>query len=151
LAELTSGAHVLTDDQESLRTVKGARMTTDPNPFAGRTLYTRRPAWQMTEYRSFPLPALHTAQTQWDLAEQARLDQIAAETARFAELMADESVEEPASKALENRLRVAFLGKTGGTMRGWLHHRATILATPPAEVEVSLAWLAANSVGSAQP
>ena len=124
-------------------------MTTDSNPFAGRTLYTHRPAWQMTEYRRFPLPELHTAQSQWDLAEQARLDQIAAETTRFAELMADESVEEPASKALENRLRVAFLGKAGGTMQGWLHHRATILATASTGAEDSLARLAASSVGSA--
>lgn len=123
-------------------------MTTDSNPFAGRTLYTRRPAWEITEYRGFPLPALQTAQTQWDLAEQARLEQIAAETVRFAELMADESVEEPASKALENRLRVAFLSKAGGTMPGWLHHRATILAVDPTESLDMLAPLAALPSGS---
>jgi len=139
----------LTEERESLKTIEVERMTTDPNTFTGRTLYTRRPAWQMTEYRLLALPELHTAQSHWDLAEQARLDQIAAETARFAELMADESVEEPASKALENRLRVAFLGKAGGTMKGWLHHRGTILAADPAESLDMLAPLAALPGGSA--
>jgi hypothetical protein len=124
-------------------------MTTDSNPFAGRTLYTHRPAWQMTEYRHLGPLRLHIAQAQWDRAEQARLEQIAVETTRFAELMADESVEEPASKARENRLRVAFLGTAGGTMQGWLHHRGTILAADPAESLALLAPLAALPSGSA--
>jgi hypothetical protein len=131
-----------------LSTAEGVRTTIDQNPFTGRTLYATRPTDQLTEYRHRGPLRLLIAQVQWDLAEQARLEQIAAETARFAELMADESVEEPASKALENRLRVAFLGKAGGTTQGWLHHRATILATHPAEIEVSLARLAATSIGS---
>jgi hypothetical protein len=123
-------------------------MTTDPNPFTGRTLYATRPTDHLTEYRHLGPLRLLIAQVQWDRAEQARLEQIAAETARFAELMADESVEEPASKARENRLRVAFLGTTGGTMQGWLHHRAIILAADPAESLDLLAPLAALPSGS---
>jgi hypothetical protein len=113
-------------------------MTTDTNPFAGRTLYTRRPARQIAEYRPLTLPDLRIAQIQWDRAEQARLAQIAAETARYTELMADESREEPASKALENRLRVAFLGTAGATMHGWLNHRNTIPAQHLAASQNSL-------------
>jgi hypothetical protein len=42
--------------------------------------------------------------------------------------MAAETLEEPASKALENRLRVAFLATKGHTMAMWLAQRDAILA-----------------------
>jgi hypothetical protein len=114
-------------------------MTTDSNPFTGRTRYRSRPAWSLPEYRHLTLSDLHRAQTHWDHAEQVRLAQSAAEAARFAELIADESVEEPASKALENRLRVAFLSRAGATMQDWLHHRPTILSSATAGPRSSFA------------
>jgi hypothetical protein len=126
-------------------------MTTDSNLFVGRTRYCRRPAWSMPEYRHLTPPDLHAAQSRWDLAEQMRLEQIAVETARFAELMADESEEEPASKALENRLRVAFLNRAGATVHDWLNHRATILAGALAETQSSFAVPLAVPERSAQP
>ena len=114
-------------------------MTIVLNPFMGRTRSCRRPVRSMPEYRNLSAPDLHRAQTQWDQAEQARLQQTAAETARFAELMADESEEEPVSKALENRVRVAFLSRTGATMHDWLHHRSTLVAAALAESQSSFA------------
>jgi hypothetical protein len=41
----------------------------------------------------------------------------------------DDIREEPQRKALENRLRVAFLATRGHTMPMWLAQRPTILAT----------------------
>ena len=103
-------------------------MTSDQNPFLGRTLYTARPAWQAVDYRTLSKADLEIVQSQWDLAEQDRLQLISVEVARYAQLTAVESGEEPASKALENRLRVAFLGSAGATMQDWVNQRGDILA-----------------------
>jgi hypothetical protein len=40
----------------------------------------------------------------------------------------DDTAEEPASKAFENRVRIAFLATKGATMAGWLASRDTLLA-----------------------
>ena len=67
-------------------------------------------------------------QSQWDLAEPgptpARLGrdcQVRATDGRRIRRRA-------ASKALENRLRVAFLGRAGATMQDWANQRGDILA-----------------------
>jgi len=103
-------------------------MTEVENQFAGRTRYIRRPAWQVAEFRSATSAELRAAQVDWDVAESAREQADAEEVAKFAKLTADETFEEPASKALENRLRVAFLGTRGATMQGWAQQRDSILA-----------------------
>jgi hypothetical protein len=103
-------------------------MTEDTNPFAGRTLRTPRPAQHQVEYQHSSSTEVHAAQIQWDCAEQARLASIAREAERESELKAAETREEPASKAHENRLRVAFLSIRGHTMAMWLAQRDAILA-----------------------
>ena len=103
-------------------------MVTELNPFAGRTLRIPRPAACRVdgEYRS--RADLQAAQELWDHAEHARLQELTRPSNRYAELTAAETLEEPSSKALENRLRVAFLATKGHTMAMWLAQRDAILA-----------------------
>jgi hypothetical protein len=62
------------------------------------------------------------------LAGRDRLEGLALAESRYARLTAAETHEEPASKAAENRLRVAFLATRGNTMAMWLAQRDAILA-----------------------
>jgi hypothetical protein len=103
-------------------------MVTELNPFAGRTLKTPRPTSCRATDQYSSREELQTAQALWDHAERARLEQLTGPTNRYAELMAAETLEEPSSKALENRLRVAFLATKGHTMAMWLAQREAILA-----------------------
>jgi len=97
------------------------------NPFVDRTLYVTRPSLPVAAPDAAHAATVRAAQLLWDDAERSRVDRIEVEEARMAVLLADESPEEPATKALENRLRVAFLGKPGATMHKWLDQRAAIL------------------------
>ena len=98
------------------------------NPYFGRTLTTARPTLLHAESRLLSKEELAAKQARWDAAEQVRLQAIAALHARQAFLMRDEVCEEPASKALENRLRIAYLSTKGATMKLWLEEREAILA-----------------------
>ena len=99
-------------------------MTDSRNPFTGRTLRIPRPAQDQAEYRSFSRADVCAAQAQWDDAERNRLEELS----RIVMLEREVQTEEPASKALENRLRVAFLSTRGNTMAMWITQRAAILA-----------------------
>jgi hypothetical protein len=101
---------------------------TESNPFAGRTLRIPRPAASHVDDEQTTRADLAAAQAQWDHAESARIEALTGPTNRYAELMAAETFEEPASKALENRLRVAFLAIRGNTMAMWLAQRDAIVA-----------------------
>jgi hypothetical protein len=103
-------------------------MVTELNPFAGRTLRIPRPTACRVEDESRSQADVQVAQAQWECAERDRLEQLARPTSQYAELMAAETREEPASKALENRLRVAFLATKGHTMAMWLAQREVIVA-----------------------
>ena len=103
-------------------------MTTDlKQTFPAHTMYTLRPSVAQEEYRAMTPDALKSAQSRWDAAESIRLD--GAQVAIQALVLRDESREEPTSKALENRLRVAFLATKGATMQAWLQERESILAS----------------------
>ena len=104
-------------------------MTTGtPNPFHGRTLRVARPTADHTEFQVSAGDDLSQAQSQWDRAEEQRREEAEAEADRTEQLVRYETREEPASKALENRARVAFLATKGATMQMWLAQRDTILA-----------------------
>jgi hypothetical protein len=62
------------------------------------------------------------------LSGRDRLEGVTLAESRYDMLMAAETHEEPASKAAENRLRVAFLATRGNTMAMWLAQRDAILA-----------------------
>jgi hypothetical protein len=96
------------------------------NPYLERTRYIFRPAANQFKFRRYSLDALRSAQAQWDVADVLRrtTPDVASETV----LLRDEEAEEPASKALENRLRVAFLATKGATMRDWISHRETTVS-----------------------
>ena len=98
------------------------------NPFGGRTQYKARPSASLAEYSDLSPEALATAQAQWDSAEQKRLQRTALENARLAMVARDAIHEEPLSKALENRLRVAFLSTKGATVKDWMEQRDAILS-----------------------
>ena len=100
-------------------------MTDSHNPFTGRTLRVPRPAQDQAEYRGCSRAEVCAAQAQWDAAERIRLEEIS----RIVMLEREVQTEEPASKALENRLRVAFLSTRGNTMAMWVTQRDTILAS----------------------
>ena len=102
-------------------------MTVPSNPFVDRTLSVARPALPFAAHDADHAATVRAEQRLWDDAERTRVDRIEVEEARMAVLLADESPEEPATKALENRLRVAFLGKPGATMHKWLDQRVAIL------------------------
>jgi hypothetical protein len=98
------------------------------NPFGGSTQYRARPSASLAEYRALSPEDLATAQAQWDSAEKQRLQRTAIENARMAMVARDAVQEEPLSKALENRLRVAFLSTKGATVKDWLEQRDAILS-----------------------
>jgi hypothetical protein len=103
-------------------------MIDSDNPYRGRTLDTARPSVREARFRLLAEPELAVAQAQWDAAEKVRLEETAREIARHELLMRDETREEPASKALENRMRIAFLSTKGATMQVWLNQRDTVMA-----------------------
>ena len=98
------------------------------NPFGGSTQYRARPSASLAEYHALSPEALAMAQAQWDSAEQLRLQRTAVENARLAMVAHDAIHEEPLSKALENRLRVAFLSTKGATVKEWMEQRDAILS-----------------------
>jgi hypothetical protein len=98
------------------------------NPYGGRTLYRARPAAGHAEFRLLTPEALALAQEQWDAAEKARVERTESEDARYRLVTRDEINEEPSSKALENRLRVAFLSTKGATVKDWLEQRDAIMS-----------------------
>lgn len=101
-------------------------MTENRNPYEGRTVYTERPTARHSEFRSVSQEDLRTAQQQWDEAEATRRAKSDASTHTL--MSANESNEEPLSKALENRLRLSFLSTKGATMQGWITARESIIA-----------------------
>lgn len=104
------------------------------NPFGGSTQYRPRPSASLPEYRALSPEELATAQAQWDSAEKQRLQRTAIENARMAMVERDAVREEPLSKALENRLRVAFLSTKGATVKEWMEQRDAILSRHSAEM-----------------
>jgi hypothetical protein len=103
-------------------------VTEADNPYLGHTLGIVRPSMRDAQFRSLEEADLVAAQAQWDAAEQARLEASAREIARHEMLMREETHEEPASKALENRMRIAFLSTKGATMQVWLKQRDAVMA-----------------------
>jgi hypothetical protein len=101
---------------------------TEANPFLGRTLRVLRPSARNSAWREKSPEELHAAQTQWDAAEADRRRQIAAAAAKEASLLEWATTEEPARKALENRLRIAYLATKGATLQAWFEQRERILA-----------------------
>ena len=98
------------------------------NSYFGRTRYVSRPDSQQPAFRFAAEGELEAAQALWDVAEGIRLHQEQEETAHFELISRYETREEPADKALENRLRVAFLSIKGATVKDWLEQRDAILA-----------------------
>jgi hypothetical protein len=94
------------------------------NPFTGRTLRVLRPAQDQATYCGCSRAEVSAAQAQWDEAERIRIEELS----RITMLEREVQAEEPASKAHENRLRVAFLSIRGNTMAMWATQRDTILA-----------------------
>ena len=103
---------------------------TDPetNPFLGRTLRVLRPSARNADWKTKSPDELQAAQAQWDFAESDRRRQIAAAAAKEASILEWATTEEPARKALENRLRVAYLATKGATLQAWFEQRERILA-----------------------
>jgi hypothetical protein len=106
-----------------------------PNPFLGHTHSTPRPDAAQERFSSLRPSALLLAQTLWDEADQIRLQ--ADPTAAPAPGLTFETYdpnsraadrEEPFDKAVENRLRVAFLSKKGAKVSEWIEQRAAITA-----------------------
>jgi len=105
-------------------------MTIDfKNPYRGRTLREARPTADHPGFRLLDVSELGSAQEQWDLAEDTRRTDAAAEAVRTELLARYETIEEPAAKAHENRMRIAFLSTKGATMKMWLEHRETLSAS----------------------
>ena len=101
-------------------------MTDGDNPYLERTREVLRPTANQVEFQSQSHEALRTAQRQWEAAEIIQDEIDTAET--NALVMRDQHREEPVSKALENRLRIAFLAVKGATMQQWIEHRDEILS-----------------------
>ena len=99
-------------------------MTDAHNPFTGLTLRVPRPAQDQATYCGCSRAEVSAAQAQWDDAERIRIEELS----RMTMLEGEVQAEEPASKALENRLRVAFLSIRGNTMAMWVTQRDAILA-----------------------
>lgn len=79
--------------------------------------------------------ALQLAQTLWDAADEARAEGDKADAkppglnfATYDPMTRDADREEPISKAVENRLRVAFLSRKGATVSEWNAQREDITA-----------------------
>ena len=101
-------------------------MTDDDNPYLGQTREIPRPTHHQSEFQMESHSALRLAQRLWDVAESVRAELAAAEVSALA--ARDEHQEEPVSKAVENRLRVAFLASKGATMQMWIAQRDEILS-----------------------
>ena len=107
-------------------------MTSDfNNPYSGRTLRVARPTAENPAFRLLDEPELGEAQAHWDLAEDARQTEAATEAIRTELIARYETIEEPAAKAFENRMRTAFLSTRGATMKMWLEQRDAIMAEVP--------------------
>jgi hypothetical protein len=98
------------------------------NTFLGRTRYVSRPNAEQPAFRLSTAAELEAAQSQWDIADGIRLHHDREEADHFDRISRYETREEPADKALENRLRVAFLATKGATVKDWLEQRDAILA-----------------------
>ena len=98
------------------------------NPYTGRTLRVARPTADNPAFRLLAESDLSQAQAHWDLAEVARRAEAASEAVRTELLARYETIEEPAAKAFENRMRIAFLSTKGATMKMWLEQRDGIMA-----------------------
>ena len=98
------------------------------NPYTGRTLRVARPSADQPTFRLLAESELRAAQAHWDLAEDVRRTEAATEAVRTELLVRYETIEEPAAKALENRMRIAFLSTKGATMKMWLEQRDAIMA-----------------------
>ena len=98
------------------------------NPYTGRTLRVARPSADQPMFRLLAESELGAAQAHWDLAEDARKTEAASEAVRAELLVRYETIEEPAAKAFENRMRIAFLSTKGATMKMWLEERDAIMA-----------------------
>lgn len=110
------------------------------NPYSGLTRHTLRPSPDQSRYRPLTERALEAAQALWDAAEHERKledrvkaqgkaiadAQVAAED--YSRVTRDDVMEEHAGKALENRLRVAFLSRRGAKVSEWNEQRASIIA-----------------------
>ena len=112
-----------------------------PNPYLGHTHDTPRPDASQERFQALRPSTLHLAQTLWDAADaaRARAEQPGATPpvlnfATYDPMTRDADREEPISKAVENRLRVAFLSKKGATVSDWNEQRATITAAYLKEV-----------------
>lgn len=104
-------------------------MTSDfNNPYSGRTLRVARPTADSPVFRLLAEPELGEAQALWDLAEDARRTEAASDAVRTELIARYETIEEPAAKAHENRMRIAFLSTKGATMKMWLEQRDAIMA-----------------------
>ena len=106
-----------------------------PNPFLGHTHATPRPDASQERFSSLRPSALALAQRLWDAAEGIRLGKGPADDAavglNFATYDPNSRAadrEEPFDKAVENRLRVAFLSKKGAKVSEWLEQKAAITA-----------------------
>lgn len=100
----------------------------ETNPFLGRTLRIRRPSARNADWREKSPEELLAAQAQWDFAESDRRRQVVAAAAMEARHLEWATTEEPARKALENRLRIAYLATKGATLQAWFEQRERILA-----------------------
>ena len=101
-------------------------LTENRNPYEGRTIYTERPDPLHAEDRGTDPKELRVAQQQWDAAEALRKS--LSDASVHTLMSTNETREEPASKALENRLRIRFLSTKGATMQGWIEARDRIIA-----------------------
>ena len=100
----------------------------ETNPFLGRTLRVLRPSARNADWKTKSPGELQAAPAQWDFAESDRRRQIAAAAAKEASHLEWATTEEPARKALENRLRIAYLATKGATLQAWFEQREQILA-----------------------
>ena len=106
-----------------------------PNPYLGHTHLTPRPDASQERFGSLRPSALLLAQRLWDAADQIRLgtkpgDQPGG-TVNIGTYDPNSRAgdqEEPFSKAVENRLRVAFLSRKGAKVSEWNEQRAAITA-----------------------
>ena len=106
-----------------------------PNPFLGHTHATPRPDASQQRFSSLRPSALLLAQRLWDAADQIRLGNKPADDAsgalNFATYDPNSRAadrEEPFDKAVENRLRVAFLSRKGAKVSEWIEQRAAFTA-----------------------
>ena len=106
-----------------------------PNPYLGHTQSTPRPDASQERFSSLRPSAVQLAQSLWDAAEQVRLGAGQSGTTlptlnfeTYDPMSRAADCEEPFDKAVENRLRVAFLSKKGAKVSEWIEQRAAITA-----------------------